>query len=399
MKQVVGIIEVDNGFPVRLDDSGTEVEFKSEPYLLSDGVSVEAPLPVTFTDQEYHYDTAGNLRGVWPVNATGLIPVEPVQPGPMDVVLPGRSVFTNFSREFNLAYPDAVFYLACHYTGDPVISIAHGGEPLTIVKQEREEPHGILSLIAVGRGLTVEAANLTVAAVGGELDGGACRFNELASLEPELSGWTAGDTGQGKPPDLTVTGTNGGILKAVYTRRFVDTSHRIAIGGMTTLFNGYTAAGDEISYDVSVNSGNWVLGAGWSIVGDELVHTGAESTACTLVVPFMVTGSQARRAYCEVDGNRNNRVTLGNGNTATGNGMVGPNSGYIVTGAMGDMNTFIITANGDVRVKEIAWYENYDPISWAFCTTPAVNNELLTFYNYLSPFWTYSVAEIMGEDY
>lgn len=328
----------------------------------------------------------------------GLTPVDPTQPGPMDVVIPGRNVFTNFSREFDLASPDVVFHLACHYTGDPVIEIAHGGEPLTIVKQEREEPHGVLSLVAIGRGLTVEAANLTITATGGQLDGGACRINEMVNVQPDMVGWSGYAAGQGKPPILTVAGTDGGIIKATYTRRFADRSHRIAIGGLNSLFNGYTLSGDPIPDDVSAATGDWVLGEGWSVVGNTLVHTGNISSVCVLKIPTPRTGSQGRRAHLSCSSGAS--AWIGETNSITsGIGFRGPRDGYVCTGANGSLDTFAVQAAGDVVVSDIEWFENMDPISWVFSSGPAVNGEELTFYNYLNPYWSYCMAEIMGENY
>lgn len=337
--------------------------------------------------------------GLWPYRRFGgLTPVEPLQPGPMDVVIPGRSSFTNFSRPFTLAHPDAIFYLACHYRGDPVISIAHGGEPLEIIQQEREDPSGTMSLVAIGRGLTVEEANLTITATGGELDGGACRINEMINMQDPAVGWCYGDHGQGKPIGFNLSGTNGGIIKASYTRRFVDVGVSIGIGGMETLFKGSTISGDEIAYDVSANSGNWILGDGWSVVDNTLVHTGEVESICVIELPESVLGHQGRRAHITCAAG--SKAWIGNTNSTTsGVGMVGPNSGYISTGAIGSLRTFAVSAKADVVIGEIQWFENTDPVSWAFCSAPAVNNMYIQPYDYLAPYWTLSMAEVMAEDY
>lgn len=72
MNQPVGIVEVVNGIPVRQDPLGTPAEVKNGSYLLDDGVSLEAPIPVVIVTGSSYVDSAGNLRGVWPMNITGL---------------------------------------------------------------------------------------------------------------------------------------------------------------------------------------------------------------------------------------------------------------------------------------------------------------------------------------
>lgn len=69
---MVGIIQDPRGHPVRQDPLGTPAEVKTGPYLLDDGVSLEAPIPVVIVTGSSYVDSAGNLRGVWPMNITGL---------------------------------------------------------------------------------------------------------------------------------------------------------------------------------------------------------------------------------------------------------------------------------------------------------------------------------------
>lgn len=73
----IGIIEAANGSPVRQDASGAAAEVKAGPYLLSDGVSLVQPIPVVIVEGESYTDDAGNLRAVWPLNMSGVVP-----PGP-----------------------------------------------------------------------------------------------------------------------------------------------------------------------------------------------------------------------------------------------------------------------------------------------------------------------------
>lgn len=69
---MVGIIQDPRGHPVRQDPLGTPAEVKTGSYLLDDGVSLEAPIPVVIVTGSSYVDSAGNLRGVLPMNITGL---------------------------------------------------------------------------------------------------------------------------------------------------------------------------------------------------------------------------------------------------------------------------------------------------------------------------------------
>lgn len=76
----IGIIQAANGSPVRQDASGADAEVKTGPYLLSDGVSLVQPIPVVIVEGESYTDDAGNLRAVWQLNMSGVVPV-PVNTG------------------------------------------------------------------------------------------------------------------------------------------------------------------------------------------------------------------------------------------------------------------------------------------------------------------------------
>jgi len=324
----------------------------------------------------------------------------PSVPGPLDFVEAGRNVFTNFSREFDLASSEAVFYFACHYTGDPVISIAHGGEPLTIVKQERHEGSGMLSLIALGHGLTKEAANLTITATGGTLDGGAGRINEMEFIADEMTGWTYAANGQKESPlPITLEGMKGGgLVKGVFVCSLVDTNNSVRVRGAESKFKGYTISGDPIAYNINPNSGNWVLGDGWSVVGNDLVHTGRDESISYLELPAPVTGHQGRRAF--IDCTRGTRAWIGNTNaTNNGVGIAAGRAGYVCGGAIGDLHTFAVCAAGDVIFRDFMWVSDYKSVTWDFFSAPAENGEVLDPYLFYKPAWAIAAAEIFGRDY
>lgn len=389
----------DNVDPVHVYEAegGMPVFESASPVLMSDGVSLVDPTPVRDAGGPRYLDSLGNAKDAVPVTGLTVNP-EPL-PGPLDFVEAGRDVFTSYSRSFDLASPNVIFHFACHYTGDPTIQIAHGGEPLTIVRQDRQTARGLLSLVAVGHGLTTEVANLTITATGGTLDGGAGRINEMGTIAAGLTGWKAGENGQAAAPGpLTMTGTQGGVVKGVFVCGLVDGSHSIRVTGAESRFRGYTISGDPIPYNLNPSAGGWVLGDGWSVVGNDLVHTGAQQSIAYFQTPVMITGNQGRRAY--IDCTNGTRAWIGNTNSTTsGVGIAAGKAGYICGGAVGDLNTFAVAAAGDVIFRDLMWVDNSLPVSWNFFSAPAVEGEVLTPTLFYKPAWAVTAAEILGVDF
>ena len=141
-------------------------------------------------------------------------PQVPLIPGPLDLEITDMS-YTTLSHDFDLASPSAVFAYVVRYEGDPVVSVTHGGEPLTIVHDSRLG--GVMVLVAYGNGLSVESAPLTITATGGTLGVGALRVSEFESLEEPPHGWIGTERrtdGYGIP--LATTGTPSGHLRYAY---------------------------------------------------------------------------------------------------------------------------------------------------------------------------------------
>lgn len=319
--------------------------------------------------------------------------------GPLDGVIPGNNVFTDFSREFALAAPDAVVYFACAYTGDPVIEIAHGGEPLTILKQEREPTRRLLALVAAGQGLTIEAANLTIKATGGQLDGGAFRIVEMGPIDPALVGWSDGAHGNNPPQPLTESGTSGGTVKIAFVNGGADRTHSSRVEGAEARFSGFTVAGDPYPYDISAANPEWVLGTGWTIEGDTFVHTGTEQSTCSLQVPAPFYTNNSRRAFIQC-ADRRSRGSISEGNENTGGvGMIGPREGYVVTASSGALTQIVLTATGDTRISQLEWFVNARYVTWVFATAPAEDGAVLTPRQAYQPYWAVAAAEVLGQEY
>lgn len=328
--------------------------------------------------------------------------VSPATMGPLDYADYTLGAFNDFSRNFDLASSSAVLGMVAHYTGDPVISIAHGGEPLTIVSQNRYTDT-IMTLIAVGTGLTVESAPLTINVTGGSVGGGAIRFNEMINIQPSLSGWVDGGSGLKPPiPSQTMTGTSGGVVKIAYGAALNDRSRTMAATGATTVWDGYLGTGTPSSTDFGP-SGDWTLGDGWSWDGSDLVHTGKASAAS---IPYFYDAPGrvvVVHGFAELE--TGSIIRMSPSLSVSGNAVSGPFA-HEVYGPMSASTTAVpveavctITATGDLRIRNIGAMYGAALVSWVFASAPAVDGETLDYRIYYSPRWANTAVEILGQDY
>lgn len=84
-KQPLGITVGDGGTGVYEHEDGIDTFETDGPYLLSDGVSLAAPLPVHFVDGPVFFDSNGNPQAAIPVQSTA--PPVPVNGVTVDGVL------------------------------------------------------------------------------------------------------------------------------------------------------------------------------------------------------------------------------------------------------------------------------------------------------------------------
>jgi len=375
-----------NGFPVVISPNGAPVVSVVSGAPLATVAENGLGSPITLVES-----------GGVPLVIQGGEPPSPVQWGAMDYVALNDNGLDNFSREFDLASDCIVVELACQYSGDPVIEIAHGGEPLTIVNQSRSGP--LLGLIAVGTGMTQEAADFTINVTGGHCNQGAIRVNEMVGIQPELVGWSDEQHGQGSPAaSLTVGPTDGGVIKGIFFNTENDQYHRQYVENTEIMFDGYMFCGTNVDQDFTP-SGPWVIGGeGWSIDGESFVHTGLTEGTLTIQHPPATRRAGAR---CIVD------VESGSVSLRTASVTVtyrAPAKGLISCGAVfGTTSNLLeeitITATGNCTVRDISVVSDGTGLAWTFFRAPAIEGTELKPIMWYRPEWGIMASEILGEDY
>lgn len=368
------------GFPVVLSDDGTpfvSVE-KDAPYARVADNGLGAPIKLV-------------SEGAPPIVLSSPTP-NPINPGPLEVIVMEQGGFNDFSHDFELASSSIILELACSYDGDPTVEIAHEGEPLTILTVEKA--NGLLALVACGRNMTVESGTLTIKSTGGNCNQGAVRVNEMSNIQPALSGWEFLDSGTGVPlPQIEMRETNGGIVKGVFVNRGADHNHFDHVDGAETIFDGFFMAGDPVGQDFSVN-GPWDIGTGWSIVGDRFVHTGNASGVLKITHPPM-TNVGGVRAYGKVT---TGRLSLAQGSTSTGlvAGGEGLVSTAISTSSTSNLTELVITANGNCEVWDISVVKNGYSVAWVFFEATATDGSILQPVMAYRPGWVFNAVEVLG---
>lgn len=319
-----------------------------------------------------------------PVILGGVIPPDPPL-GPLDVVGRVDGYFTNFSQQFTLEADCAVVGLCCNFSGDPVITIKHGEDTLTILKQERSG--GLLSLLAFGTGLTIETANVSITATGGELNGGAMRISEVYDTSALGSvGWIDGAAGTGNVIDPAFMQDQiGGVVKGALVHGAADRYHTTYVNGSDIVWSGFTTTGVLIATDTSI-TGDWILGAGWSRDGNEFVHTGPE-TYLEINFPLTTEPSSARMELTVEDG----QVYFGAGN---GGDRYDPGHYFACTAARYGYSKVRIYARGNCRLQNVSVVQQATWVSWVFCTTPALAGGEIEFVQTHRPDWAYSLSEV-----
>lgn len=156
------------------------------------------------------------------VSIGALQPVPPV-PGPLDFTTDDVGL-TSLTREFELALPQAAVGMGFFYTGTPIFTIAHGGEVLQTYARLNGasgiEDVGIGALVAVGRNLTVETANLVISCTGGTFGGVVGRINEIAYDFEDNWNDSAGGTSSSSP---RLSGGSGELFAVGITAAYMTT--------------------------------------------------------------------------------------------------------------------------------------------------------------------------------
>lgn len=375
------------GIPVTLSNNGTPIRPVEKNAPVMTIVDTGFGTPITLSDNGAPFIVEG---------------LAPMPLGPLDYATYELGAFNDFSRNFDLASSSAVFGMVAHCTGNPVISIEHGGEPLTIVHQEVLDGI-ILSLIAVGQGLTVGSGLLTINVTGGSVGGGAIRINEMVNIQPSLSGWVSGESGSGSQlPVQTMTGTDGGIVKIAFGARVNDPSRRMRVDGATTTWDGYLITGTPSNTGFGP-SGDWTLGAGWEWDGTDLVHTGGRSSASIPYVYEAPGQSVSVHAFAELEAG--SVITMSPSASVSGNAVAGPLNHNVYGPMSAPTSTgptealFTVTVNGNARLSDIGAMSGGSLVSWVFASAPAVDGATIQGITPAQPRWVIMAAEILGDDY
>lgn len=372
-------------------DGGIPIFLTNEPYLASDG-SLQQPIPIIL----------------------GNAPRPPV-PGPLDVISYEADGFTDFSGTFDLASPDVIVGLSCTYTGTPVIALAHGGEPLTIVRQDMAD--GVVTLLAVGTGLTVEEAEFTITATGGTLDRGGLRVNEMANVAPELAGWAAGETGSINggisSKLLTVAGAvGGGTVKLAYGQLGKSYTAWATIWSnpamLARVFWGRTIWGDPLPYSFASDDPAWTFNTNWTINPNgnlELNRTGISGGAFFMsnyAIPEPIH-KVAWRVDCYVEDGLS-AVKVGGkfaGNGYPGEEVYGPFDGvyYLITYGSEPMVVLQVGMRGKAYIRSIQAMSDGQVFNFAFGSDGAAVDGKIYLGQYGDGTASISGVEVMGADF
>lgn len=368
----VVISENGQGFPVKPVDANA-------PLLTASGNGVGAPIVISDLGAPFIID--------------GINPPPPM--GPLDWVTMFDGDFTNFSKEYTLASDCCVVGLAARFSGNPVIEIKHGDDVLTIIREERSA--SILGLIAVGRGLAIETANVTVTCTGGTLGGGAIRINEMVNIDPALSGWEDSATGNKNPITPTTVGTtSGGVIKGVFVNAGIDRYHQDKVTGPTTVWDGFTTTGTAPAVDFSVD-GPWSMDGNWTIVGDRFVHTGPGPGYLRINFPATPTSTVSARAWADMADDA--RVVV-QSTSGTADTYYGPGVWLCATGSGSvSATSMTITAYGDVEIWDASLVYGSIGVAFTFFSDPAQTGDVFTYSMPYNPPWLWVAVEVLGEDY
>lgn len=215
--------------------------------------------PVFYTTGPYA-DSAGNW--IDPVPVFGGDSPPPIA-GPTNFWT-NEDDLTEFAPDFDVAGPHVVAALMFHFEGDPVFTVTHEGEALTVVQLSLNQTAKIGSLLAIGKNLTVESGKMKFACTGGTFGGAFGRANEL-EYEPVVA-WS--DKAVGIAAQHAYSGPVAGDLIGV---GIADTSVSIGVlfSGLNRIAYSRPLTGDPIAVTPpSPLEGNWVANPDGSYTHD-----------------------------------------------------------------------------------------------------------------------------------
>lgn len=257
--------------PVYQDNSGLETFETDAPYLLSNGLSLEAPLPVVVSDGPIWAGADGNPFNALAVKAvpsgSGLVK------GPLDII-DDTTGNASVGGTFDLATPSMTLAVVAAYAGDfASINATHGGEPLTLVREDRVG--GIVTAVFYGNGMTMESAELVVSAPGVTLGPSVMRMRDDWGMGALASDWSDGKAVADSVGTGWVNVGNAGlpeprqILYAHGSKGIAGSNNMNTTTGMTLALG---LRGSVITGDMDEWESVGQITTGWRQEGDEFIH-------------------------------------------------------------------------------------------------------------------------------
>lgn len=235
--------------PVYQSDKGVPTFPADAPYLLSDGKSLESPMPVIDAGGPVWIDAGGNA-----VDALAVTTVpsgNTLIPGPLDLII-GTIGNASVGGMFDLATGNMTLAISTRYAGEfGGFTATHGGEALTLVREDHID--GVATGVFIGNNLTTESAQLVVSLSGATLGPSVLRMRDDWGIGEIETDWNDGravhatNTGQLRPAGLPEPRK---VLFAAASQNVTGATNIYANGGaeVQTGLRGIVLAGDYERY-------------------------------------------------------------------------------------------------------------------------------------------------------
>lgn len=384
MKEPIGVTLIvpagQSAMPVYVDPNGIETFETDDSYLLSDGKSLESPLPVVDAGGPKWTDNLGNA-----VDAVGVTTItggstnpDPV-PGPLDYVEEGEGL-PSITVEYGLARPVAMMGIAFRHTGAITsLTATHGGEPLSLISFVLNPDENIGAAAFVGNGLTIEPADLVITPVGGTIGPAVVRIDDsfmIDEVEVEISDSVTGSSYIGsaiqpEPVYFEPVSGNGWGVYALAVAGSEQPSYAIGLDG---------AEPAEVLFGAAATSGSlktvpeFSPNSTWRKDGEWWTHDG--SFAHSHLIGNALPDLMGNPFWWEIEvdipaGARIHVQTIGTGSIYLSESFIGPVSGIFrrYRHQPYEAKKFQIQGNGAARFRNFQYCDNGQTIYGAFGRT------------------------------
>lgn len=241
--------------PVYQNASGLSTKAEDEPYLLSDRISLESPIPVFDAGAPIWISEDGS-----PVDALAVSDL-PSGDGPTpSVYVPNLQDFwtnekdlSEYVTRFNVTGPNVVLEMSFLFDGSPFFTITHGADTLQIAQVHLDSVNGIGCLVAIAAGVVSEVATLRVSATGGTFGGLLGRVREL-SYRPAVA-WSESLAGSDQQYHTFEGDTPGELVAmSIWKGGYRDSGK---FTPTTLIENNWILDGDPIPYSTSPVEAPW----------------------------------------------------------------------------------------------------------------------------------------------